>query len=50
MSSLKIIGFLHFLKFLDLLEKYYNLQSLMITLYKCYYTAKGTSHIKLHNC
>ena len=33
LSSLKIIGFLHFLKFLDLLEKYYNPQSLMITLY-----------------
>ena len=33
-SSLKIIGFLHFLHFLDPSEKDYNLQSLMITLYK----------------
>ena len=32
-SSLKIIGFLHFLNFLGLSEKNYNPQSLMITLY-----------------
>ena len=33
MSSLKIIGLLHFLKFLGLSAKNYNPQSLMITLY-----------------
>ena len=33
MSSQKIIGLLHFLKFLGPSEKNYNLQSLMITLY-----------------
>ena len=32
-SSLKIIGFLHFLNFLGPSEKNYNPQSLMITLY-----------------
>ena len=32
-SSLKIIGFLRFFKFLGPSEKNYNLQSLMITLY-----------------
>ena len=33
MSSLKIIGLLHFLKFLGPSAKNYNPQSLMITLY-----------------
>ena len=33
-SSLKIIGLLHFLKFLGLSEKNYNLQSIWITLYR----------------
>ena len=38
LSSLKIIGFLHFLKFLGPLGKDYNLHSLIITLY----LSKGT--------